>query len=687
MKSGRRTRPGIVGKLMLLSILVLMIPWFTRAFIFQYIEDRVLEAQQQALLLTTQAVAAALHGQYDLFAETGGMPFSGSDAQSCSLPFIKDSIHLDGEDGEWSSLSKEACLYRTDEHSPIFSVEAAPPLLGELRLGRRDRNLYAFLDVTDDTVIYRQQNHNSVATGDHLRIKVRAEDESIRRIVVVANNPGDISAYETRDDWRYAVGDGLHLQGIRGFWRETVGGYSIELQIPLNMLSSKEISFTVADKRRESADPAQYFFAFDTLPSSRDGFIQLVFLDNPEVERIIQGANLPGARISVIDDKHRVRTEDGDMSSQPASKLAERDAFVRKLPGDSGSAGRSEESITWAKFPVRSPPRTLGYVLIEQPNGHILSGVREKLKRGQQIVIAVCLGVAVIFWLFSSRLAWRIRRLSIQADAAIDGDGRVLADSIGAEESAGDEIGDLSRTISGLLSRLTRHEEFLRRVPRTLRHELSNPLNTVSTSIQVLTAEHPDLADSKYVHSAERGVERISEIVETFADAATLEEALLDDEQENVDLTHLLENYVNNIAASFPSHRLSVLAANSPVIVSGSGFRIEQILDKLIDNAVEFAPDNGRIVFEIVKQGELHALLSVSNDGPLIPKHALQHVFDSMYSTGSNGQPHLGMGLYIVRLIVEHMRGSVVAKNRDDGCGVTFVVSLPLADESSSRSS
>ena len=64
--------------------------------------------------------------------------------------------------------------------------------------------------------------------------------------------------------------------------------------------------------------------------------------------------------------------------------------------------------------------------------------------------------------------------------------------------NAGDEIGDLARSVSNMLSKLHQHNTFLENMPRTLRHEINNPLNTLSTSLQNLAEENPEVRDSKY---------------------------------------------------------------------------------------------------------------------------------------------------------------------------------------------
>jgi signal transduction histidine kinase len=104
-----------------------------------------------------------------------------------------------------------------------------------------------------------------------------------------------------------------------------------------------------------------------------------------------------------------------------------------------------------------------------------------------------------------------------------------------------------------------------------------------------------------------------------------------------------------------------------------------QLLDKLIENAVDFCPAGGTITVRLTRVPSNYSL-QVINDGPLIPEALLKHLFESMFEQrqGRDDKPHFGLGLYIVRLIAEFHGGSAVAANRADGGGVIFSITLPL---------
>ena len=112
--------------------------------------------------------------------------------------------------------------------------------------------------------------------------------------------------------------------------------------------------------------------------------------------------------------------------------------------------------------------------------------------------------------------------------------------------------------------------------------------------------------------------------------------------------------------------------------MNGAPDLIAQLLDKLVDNAVDFSPPGGTIEIAL-EPGDRQVQICVSNDGPSLPPHASERLFESMfeYRQGSDSKPHFGLGLYIVRLIAEFHAGRATAENRTDGSGAVFRVILP----------
>jgi two-component system sensor histidine kinase ChvG len=276
-------------------------------------------------------------------------------------------------------------------------------------------------------------------------------------------------------------------------------------------------------------------------------------------------------------------------------------------------------------------------------------------------------------------LAWRIGNLRREASSAIDARGRLRRGGLLNEMGAGDEIGDLARSVSNMLEKLKQHNGFLENMPRTLRHEINNPLNTLSTSLQNLAEEHPGIDSSKYLESAKRGVHRIGSIVQNLADAANLEEALESEELEEIDLNELVASYVANCGTSYTNVTFQYSGSDSPALALVSDFRIEQMLDKLVDNAVDFHRGQTPISVHLECFGDI-VQIAVANRGPALPEAKLQSIFDSMVShRGPENRLHFGLGLHVVRIIAEHHGGTAMAVNLEDKSGVALLIRLPLS--------
>jgi signal transduction histidine kinase len=138
---------------------------------------------------------------------------------------------------------------------------------------------------------------------------------------------------------------------------------------------------------------------------------------------------------------------------------------------------------------------------------------------------------------------------------------------------------------------------------------------------------------------------------------------------------------VEGYRLAYPDVPIALTLPAQPVLVEGAPDLCAQMLDKLVANAVEFR-SGGPIEVALALEGR-PVRLSVCNQGPPLPAAMAGRLFDSMVSMREPGQrsatPHLGLGLYIVRLIAEFHGGQAQASNRGDGVGVEVVVTLPLA--------
>lgn len=704
--------PMLGTKLFILtSFILVVIPWFSYLYLSE-MEEILVDSQASAQLLTAEGISTLLNGRDDLFDE---LPISPDGYEKLYAHPLEKPIRIDGKDTDWEDV--------LDFNVGFGQTSLADPTTGApnqfyLVLGEHKGQVYALVQILDDSLIYRDKEILRLDLSDHIRVTYSDANNQIQKLVITATEEGLTTAYPVGDNWRYAI-NGEADNRIPGVLFETVNGYAIEFRIPLDLLgASRNFGLAVVDV--DSARTRAIESITGTLPSASREAFGLVLLKTPEVLRIIEGLGYSGANIQVVDSRKRIRAEVGSYRAQPSESLnpASGDAISlarltdwmldplytlvertlskpevtdeeatiqRALNGSSSTShflAKNEGEVIVAAHPIIANDQILGAVVLKQNTNRILNLRRDALKRIVNFsVISVILFAAIIL-IFSARLARRIRRLGLEANSVIDGRGRLTASELTAETRSGDELGDLARSISNMLTRLHQHNQFLENMPRTLRHEINNPLNTLSTSLENMREASSEDDRNKYIESARRGLNRIGLIVQNLADAANLEEALVGEDLECLDLRLLLQSYITNCQITHPTRSFTLQMAEAPLLAWVCDYRIEQLLDKLIDNAIDFSEPGSDIQLEL--EGVNKQLnLTITNVGEPVPNNLLDSIFDSMV-TARAGNPdnrlHFGMGLYVVRVITEHHGGTVSIQNLPELPGVQVNISLPLAE-------
>ena len=449
---------------------------------------------------------------------------------------------------------------------------------------------------------------------------------------------------------------------------------------------------------------------------------------SPEIEQILHGLSRTTARIWVIDRDQNVLARVGTLrrpDAQPAeagrtggSRLAlawawlEREALqplygrVLQQPSEDFSderssrqvaAGRDVEGalsgiltvdrrptadgkavIVSAAHPIWVGDEVKGAVVVEETTNAVLAERNRAFARLFTIVLAALLIGSVALTLYASWLSTRIRRLRDDAETAIDAHGRVR--TVLAGSRAGDEIGDLSRSFSSALARLAQYASYQEAMAGRLSHELRTPIAVVRSSLDNLALQPLPEEARVYMARAQEGLDRLAHIITRMTEATRLEASLAEAERERFDLARVVAGCVDGYRAAYPKQSMELKLSPGTIPFEGAPELIAQMLDKLVANAVEFAKPGTPI--EVGLEREIaNVRLEVANEGPPLPMAMDGRLFDSMVSVReerTTGGPHLGLGLYIVRLIAEFHGGRARAANRSDGDGVRVSVVLPL---------
>jgi signal transduction histidine kinase len=340
-------------------------------------------------------------------------------------------------------------------------------------------------------------------------------------------------------------------------------------------------------------------------------------------------------------------------------------------------SGARQELLLTAAAPIMVDGQTRGAVFLEQAGDQLLALRDRAAARLFNLTVIATAAAMVVMFGFATWIGLRIQRLQDAADSAVSSDGKIRLDM--PESSRADEIGALSRGFERLLARLNEHTQYLRTLGGKLSHELRTPLTIVRSSLDNLESEGLRDDQRHYVTRAREGTLRLQSILSALGAAARVEESIKQAEHVNFDLRALLESAVAAYRDGFPQARIDLLTPPDPCFLRGAPELIVQLLDKLVENAVDFCPPGG-IITILLKRALGNYLLEVQNDGPPIPPALLGRLFESLFEQrqGRDDKPHFGLGLYIVRLVAEFHGGTAVAANRAEGNGALFTITLPL---------
>jgi two-component system, OmpR family, sensor histidine kinase ChvG len=286
-------------------------------------------------------------------------------------------------------------------------------------------------------------------------------------------------------------------------------------------------------------------------------------------------------------------------------------------------------------------------------------------------------------------IAAPVRRLAAAADNVRSR--RAGRETIPLMSDRGDEIGDLSESVSEMTRALYDRIDAIESFAADVAHELKNPLTSLQNATEMLTRARDDETRARLMSIIRGDVKRIDRLITDISDASRLDAELSRETSEPVDLAHLLETIVEVYKlVGLPRGIELELALDLPAnaIVMGRDERLGQIFRNLIDNALSFSPDNATVKIS-ARKIEGRAQISVEDEGPGIPADNLESIFNRFYTErpaehgfGKNS----GLGLSIARQIATGVGGRIWAENRlgpmEKSGGARFVVELPLVSGS-----
>jgi signal transduction histidine kinase len=345
-------------------------------------------------------------------------------------------------------------------------------------------------------------------------------------------------------------------------------------------------------------------------------------------------------------------------------------------------------------------------VAIGMPRQDVLAPARHSLAVWLPLLLAMIAGAALLAHRFWRSVAIPLTALAIQAREPRDHDidmppsdieevvtlCTALKDARGAERARREEVSrrlELEHRERVLAST---HAEELRAADRRkdeflaiVAHELRNPLAPITNSLTLLRSigsRDPTL--QRLLPILDRQVRQLARLVEDLLDLARIGSRKIMLTKRRLDIREIAEQAAQAAQPAMEArgHAFTVQCAGEPLHVDADEARLAQILGNLMDNAAKYTDPGGHIVLSASREGE-KVVVQVADDGKGIPAQLLPHVFD-LFEQGDlkrvRAAGGLGIGLHVVKRLVEQHGGEIGVESAGEHRGSVFTLKLPLAD-------
>jgi two-component system, OmpR family, sensor histidine kinase MprB len=435
----------------------------------------------------------------------------------------------------------------------------------------------------------------------------------------------------------------------------------------LSVVAVAAISYTATDRRLRDEVDASLVSSAQALPPPGQVCAGLAEAGPGQIRLYGPFAVLRGLIVQCVFSNGSIVSL-GLPANQPGVDVTNRPEMTTGGPHGGPLAGPWTQTFGGQPYRVVALPTPGGGVMVVgrslAETNQVLNSVRDRSILVGLVIIALA---ALAGLLIARRTTQSVTRLSEAADE-IAATGRL---DIAVPPGGRDEVGRLSRAFSSMLGALTRSRDQQQRLVQDAGHELRTPLTSLRANIDTLR-RHPDL------DAAPRGrvlADLDSELRELSSLVEELVALSVDQHDDEPERTFALDQLVER-AADRTRRRSgrTILVDAEPATMTGRPQRLLRAIGNLLDNAVKFTPEDTPIEVTVGP-----GMVRVRDHGPGIGEQDLPRVFDRFHrAVEARSLPGSGLGLSIVREVVEDAGGKVEAANHPDG-GAVFTLELPTA--------
>ena len=383
-----------------------------------------------------------------------------------------------------------------------------------------------------------------------------------------------------------------------------------------------------------------------------------------------------------------------EIGPQNGRSLREVQAALSGARGTIVRRSDTTDTIVSVAVPIQRSGTVRGALMVSTQGGDIDRTIASERFGLLQVFLVAAAVMLVLSILLAGAIAGPVRRLADAAEKVRRG--IKSREEIPDFTNRTDEIGHLSGALRDMTQALYRRIDAIESFAADVSHELKNPLTSLRSAVETLPLAKSDESRGRLMEIIQHDVKRLDRLISDISDASRLDAELARAEARRVDILKLLTTVVS--VANERRRKAALIQLDierpggdlvDPFRIVGHDSRLGQVVNNLLDNARSFSPPGAKVRVELRRvRGEIEFI--VEDEGPGIPEHALERIFERFYTDRPEqgfGQ-NSGLGLSISRQIVHAHHGSIRAENRpgapdEEGeptvRGARFVVRLPAA--------
>ena len=331
----------------------------------------------------------------------------------------------------------------------------------------------------------------------------------------------------------------------------------------------------------------------------------------------------------------------------------------------------------YTAVPIYRRGDVIGAVLVSQTTDGIRQDLHAVRLAVLQIFLAAVVVAMILTLLVSTTIVQPLRQLRKEATEIADPRGRLRGRFKGSNKR--DEIGDLARALERLSRRLEQHQQSTEAFASDVSHEFKNPLASIRMATEMLAQVDAPVERSRFLRVAESEIARMENLMAQVREITMIDAEIQKEERSEVNINELLQRIVEGFRMREKDRVVFELHLGDALQpVEASEDRLLQVFENLLDNAVSFSPTGRQIGITSAREDGA-IVVRVADEGPGILAENLGRIFDRFFTYRPDHPTthrHTGLGLSIVKAIVEGYGGTVTAANREGG-GAVFEVRIP----------